>query len=75
MVLLTFWGVPVGGLGCVGPVLCLKRARALLRPSVLFLSVPRSNKIHPQNNSLANFLFSPIKRKLIRKTFRQIKKN
>lgn len=35
--------------GSEGPVLLRRRAKALLRPSVLFLSGPLPNKIHPQN--------------------------
>lgn len=35
--------------GSEGPVLLRRRAKALLRPSVLFLSGPLPNKMHPQN--------------------------
>lgn len=35
-----------------GPVRCRKRANALFRPSVLLASGPRSNRIHPQMDSL-----------------------
>lgn len=64
MFLLTFGWLPVlDGLGNEGPVRCLKRAKALLRPSVLFLSGPRSNKIHPQNNSLNNLAYTENKNK------------
>lgn len=42
--------------GSEGPVVCRrKRASAVLRPSVLLLSGPLSNKMHPQNNTLALF--------------------
>lgn len=58
------------GLGSEGPVRCLRRAKALLRPSVLLLSDPRSNKIQLQNNSLTPLLFT--ERKKEKKNFRNI---
>lgn len=42
--------------GIEGPVRCLKRAKALLRPSVLLFSGPCLSERHPHNNSLNSFL-------------------
>lgn len=42
-------GVGCGGCGIEGPVLLRKRAKALRKPSVLSLSGPFPNEMHPQS--------------------------